>query len=74
NETVEATIHYVELEPGDRLLLCTDGLADMVPDDEIAAALSQQPDPQLACHALIERALANGGKDNVTAVLAVVAG
>ncbi|MFO1091963.1 MAG: protein phosphatase 2C domain-containing protein [Planctomycetaceae bacterium] len=74
NEQVEAKIHYVELEPGDRLLLCTDGLVDMVPDAQIAAELGKNPEPQAACDALVARALANGGKDNVTVVLAAIGG
>lgn len=72
NERAFATIDELDLEPGDRLLLCTDGLSDMVPDDGIAAELGKQSDPQSICESLIEKALANGGKDNVTVVLAVV--
>jgi PPM family protein phosphatase len=70
NECVAAQLHQVPFGAGDRLLLCTDGLTDMVSDDEIADVLRQHAAPQVACDALIERALAHGGRDNVTVVLA----
>ncbi len=63
-------LHELALEPGDVLLLCTDGLTEMVPDDRIAAVLGEAVDPQRACEQLVAEANANGGKDNVTAVVA----
>jgi protein phosphatase len=66
------SIHLVELEPNDQLVLCTDGLTDMVEHTEIAAVLQQSSTPQAACDELIRRALENGGKDNVTVVIAHV--
>jgi protein phosphatase len=59
----------IELEPGDRLLLCSDGLSSLVATDEIAAALAGSPDPQVAAERLVELANAAGGIDNVTAVV-----
>ena len=55
---------------GDRILLCTDGLTEMVPEDAIAAVL-QQPAESAAetCARLVQTALDAGGKDNVTAVV-----
>ncbi len=67
---VTARVHLLAIEPGDQLLLCTDGLSEMVNDREIAAILTRLPCPQAACDALIAAALAGGGKDNVTVVLA----
>ena len=61
--------HYI-LDDGDRVLLCTDGLNDMVEDEEIAAILDRHPAPADACDALIALALERGGKDNVTVVVA----
>lgn len=55
--------------PGDRLLLATDGLTSMVPDDEIAEVLATAPTPDSAVDELIERALDAGGQDNVTVVV-----
>jgi protein phosphatase len=60
---------HVEIEPGDRILLCTDGLSDMVAAALIAEVLDCQPEPQSACDRLIERALDAGGADNITVVL-----
>ncbi len=67
---VSAQIHHVRLDVGDRLLLCTDGLTDMLEDDEISQILQQTATPQAASDLLVERALEKGGKDNVTVVVA----
>jgi len=66
---VSAQIHMLTIKPGDRLLLCTDGLTDMVSEGEIAADLQRHDDPQIAAAALVALALQHGGKDNVTAVI-----
>jgi PPM family protein phosphatase len=63
-------VHHLRLQSGDQLLLCTDGLTDMVGLDRIAQCLDESPGAQSACDDLIKLALATGGKDNVTAVLA----
>jgi protein phosphatase len=67
---VRAEVHLFDLHPGDALLLCTDGLTDMVPDDVIAAVLSEAACPEQVCRRLIDEANGNGGRDNVTAVVA----
>jgi protein phosphatase len=64
------SVYHVRLRPGDQLLLCTDGLTDMVGDGEIAGCLDDYPTAQTACDALILLALSRGGKDNITVVLA----
>jgi PPM family protein phosphatase len=51
-------------------LLCTDGLTDVVPEPIIAEVLRREAEAADACAVLIEQALARGGKDNVTVVLA----
>jgi PPM family protein phosphatase len=56
------------LADGDRLLLCTDGLSDLVRDERIAELLGQSTSPEEACQALVEAALAAGGRDNITVV------
>jgi protein phosphatase len=58
------------LAEGDTLLLCTDGLNDLVQDDEIARALESNPEPADACRVLVDLALERGGRDNVTVVVA----
>lgn len=59
------TIPYQD-EP---ILLCTDGLTDMLEDKEIEEIIKNNPDPEQACEALIKEANEKGGKDNVTVIL-----
>jgi serine/threonine protein phosphatase PrpC len=66
---VEPTLREIELERGDRLLLCTDGLHGVLDRDEIADTLSIHS-PHVAAEALVARALEAGSTDNVTAVVA----
>lgn len=65
---VAPDVARVELATGDRILLCTDGLTDMVGDDTIAGHLGSG-EPEHSCDRLIEAAMAQGGVDNVTLVL-----
>lgn len=67
---VHAEIHRVHLRDGDVVLLCSDGLTGPVPDPEIARLLGEHPDPERAALALRDEALARGGPDNVTAIVA----
>lgn len=60
----------LELRPGDRLLLCSDGLSDVVPDEDLAATLAAYADLDACAAHLIAQALAGGGPDNITVVLA----
>ena len=55
--------------PGDRLLLCTDGLTGMLPDGGIAAILKRRKGPRTTCKHLVQAALDAGGKDNITVVV-----
>lgn len=66
---VDVDVQLLDVRPGDRMLLSTDGLTSMLADDEIGAILLDESDPQVAADRLIEEALAAGGKDNVTAVV-----
>ena len=66
----EPEIRRLRLADGDRLLLCTDGLTDMVDDATIAAELRRQASSAETCQALVDLALDRGGKDNVTVVVA----
>jgi len=56
------------LKKNDRLLLCTDGLTDMVDDDNIAAILQKEPDSKTVCKVLVDAANAAGGHDNITVI------
>jgi serine/threonine protein phosphatase PrpC len=64
-------IELVDVRRGDRLLICSDGLSDLVDDDAIASALTRA-DPDDAAAELVRVALAAGGLDNVTCVVADV--
>ncbi|MFM7842836.1 MAG: PP2C family protein-serine/threonine phosphatase [Planctomycetota bacterium] len=67
---VRAELREVSLEPGDQLLLCTDGLSDVVTSAEMLATLTTAATAADACSQLVERALARGGRDNITSVVA----
>jgi PPM family protein phosphatase len=54
---------------GDRVLLCTDGLTGMVPEDRIQEILEREPDPQRAADLLVEEANRAGGEDNITVIV-----
>lgn len=66
--TVQADVLAIESLPGDRILLCSDGLSDPVPGAQIQILMAQ-PDPEEAAEALLGQALDNGGPDNVTLLL-----
>ena len=57
-----------EIEQGDRLLLCTDGLTNMVSDNDIMELLKGEGNP---ADALISKAMEAGGSDNITAIVVV---
>jgi protein phosphatase len=65
-------VDVVELaiQPGDILLLCTDGLNSMVSDEEILSIVSQEKELAEKCDKLIEQANQNGGRDNTAVILA----
>ena len=60
----------IDLKDGDTLLVCTDGLTDMVPDDQIGPTLTGAETCEAACRQLLENALRAGGKDNITIAVA----
>ena len=59
-----------QLSNGDQLLLCTDGLTDMVDDAEIELVLNSAANAKSACRSLVDLSLKNGGRDNVTVIVA----
>jgi len=70
---VDPAVHVdegvLEVRAGDRLLLCTDGLTGMLPEDRIREVLEGEPDPQAVADRLVGEANAAGGVDNITVVL-----
>jgi len=70
NEDVQVDVDRAELMSGDRVLLCSDGLSDLVDDDAIRQVLVDCGESAPACRRLVDLALERGGRDNVTVVLA----
>jgi len=66
---VARDLFEIDLKPGDRLLLCTDGLTNLVSDQEILEEIRHIPDLDKCCEMLITLALAKGGPDNITTVM-----
>jgi protein phosphatase len=67
---VKADVRWLRLADGDRLLVCSDGLTDMVDDQSIAEILGSRELPNDAAQSLVDLALERGGKDNVTVLVA----
>jgi protein phosphatase len=67
---VSVDVAKIDLETGDVMLLCSDGLTDVVTDDRIADVLKEESDPAAACSRLVAEANEAGGPDNVTAIVA----
>lgn len=68
--SIAADVRHLRLESGDQLLLCSDGLSDAVAGEAIAEILQAAATAQAACDQLIAAALAAGGRDNITVLLA----
>ena len=69
-EEVEADTIVLPVKPGDRLLLCSDGLSDMVPEPKMLDLLTAHPEnTERTAHALVRAALDAGGADNITVVV-----
>jgi len=68
-EKVRSHVRSFAVKKGDRILLCTDGLTDMVGDRDIAGVLKAEADPQTACRSLVAAANRAGGHDNITALV-----
>jgi protein phosphatase len=67
-------VRMLDVRPGDRFLLASDGLTGVVRDEQLAAILTEFTDPQRAAKALKDRALANDSRDNVTCLVIGVHG
>jgi protein phosphatase len=67
---VDVETHRLQLQPGDRLMLCSDGLTDLLSDADLAALLNAEPEPRQACERLVAAANEKGGRDNITVLIA----
>jgi protein phosphatase len=67
---VETSVHLIE--EGDTYLLCSDGLSDMLAQAEIIELFNQKADVEFLCNRLVEAANNNGGRDNISVILARV--
>lgn len=73
DEHVKVDIFDVPLEPGDRIMLCSDGLWSMLSESDLTEVLQTCADPQAACATLVAHANQAGGDDNITVVIADIA-
>ena len=67
---IRGDTHHVLLQPGDAVVVCTDGLTEVAEDTEIASILDDSPSSEAACGSLIQLALDRGAPDNVTVIVA----
>lgn len=70
-EDVDIDIDAKQVRTGDKFLLCTDGLTNMVSNEDILA-IAAEKSPRDACNELVERANENGGEDNITVIVCEV--
>lgn len=68
-EYARPDIKVISLKHGDCLLLCTDGLSEMVKDEEIAEMMEKMQRPEIILQGLVDRANETGGDDNITAII-----
>lgn len=68
SEYVEPDIFEIEPDNDDRFILCTDGLTDLVNDEEILKMTKEEENPDTLCRQFVEKALKRGGHDNTTVV------
>lgn len=66
---IKADIYVVELKPGDLILMCSDGLSNMLEDEDMRMIIKRQRDIVEMAEKLVEAANNNGGKDNISVVL-----
>lgn len=67
---LQAELHKLAIGAGDVLLVCSDGMTDMLPDERIAEVLRAEADPAAACRRLVDEANSAGGRDNITGIVA----
>ncbi|MGD2126005.1 MAG: Stp1/IreP family PP2C-type Ser/Thr phosphatase [Desulfobacteraceae bacterium] len=68
SESVEADVFEIEPSNNDRIILCSDGLTDLVRDEEILEMTQKEDDPGALCRKFIDKSLSRGAHDNATVV------
>ncbi len=71
---IEPNYNTIKANSGDIVMLCSDGLTDMLSDEDIGSVLASGGTEEELTNALVEKALDNGGKDNVTVIVGKVSG
>ena len=71
-DAVESDFFSLHLRRGDRLLLCSDGLSNTLSEEELITLAHAGRSASKACHALVDRALDKGARDNVSAAIAII--
>lgn len=66
---LKPVVGLIDLDPGDSLLLCTDGLTRYADDDLVASVMRQHDGAEAMCRRLVDHALEQGGKDNITVIV-----
>jgi serine/threonine protein phosphatase PrpC len=74
SETVDVKVTYTKMRQGDCILLCSDGLYNMVKVPEVLGVLEGKDGPAAKCKTLIQKANEHGGTDNITLILAEFSG
>jgi serine/threonine protein phosphatase PrpC len=74
SETLDVKVTYTKVRQGDRVLLCSDGMYNMVPQADMLASVNGGASLPDTCKALIDKANANGGTDNITVILTEFSG
>jgi PPM family protein phosphatase len=69
-DVIESDLTAEEIKPGDKIMLCSDGLSSKVSDNDIGQIIEDSKSPMGAVNGLVKAALAAGGEDNITVVLA----
>ncbi len=69
NITLEADFFEVNLEAGDTVLMCSDGLTNMLEDEKIEQIIRDNDDLEIAAQTLVKQANLNGGKDNIAIII-----
>jgi protein phosphatase len=69
SDELAVDVYKLTLEPDDILLLCTDGLYNMMPLETLQELLISNTDAESACRKLVDLAYENGGKDNITVIV-----